>query len=445
MDLNQALSNVAVLGAAGKMGSGIALLLLQEISFLALKNAESYRLNLIDVNEKAFSHLRVYLHDQLLKFAEKNINFLRKAYVQNRNLVSNEDIIQAYLNQTLDLVYFSTELSSARHAHLIFEAIIEDEKIKAQVFKKIKESGNQEGFFLSNTSSIPIHELNHAAELKGSVIGFHFYNPPAVQRLIEIISFPQTSPNLVQLATELAQRLKKIIVYSRDVAGFIGNGHFIREVAFAGHQVTELSKNYSLQESLWMINSVTQDWLIRPMGIFQLMDYVGLDVCRHISHIMHKYLKDEYLSCNLVEEMVRRKILGGQRPNGTQKEGFFLYGKQGPIGIYSFEQDKYIPLPENIEKVLGALPQGHLSWKKLQKEPHKEAVLQSYLDKLYAQQTLGAQLAQAFLNNSYKISKLLVRDQVAQTLADVETVLKHGFYHLYGPLEMKEGQHEKIS
>ncbi|QLH37570.1 MAG: hypothetical protein HWD61_07835 [Parachlamydiaceae bacterium] len=63
--------------------------------------------------------------------------------------------------------------------------------------------------FLSNTSSIPIHELNHAAELKGSVIGFHFYNPPAVQRLIEIISFPQTSPNLVQLATELAQRLKK--------------------------------------------------------------------------------------------------------------------------------------------------------------------------------------------------------------------------------------------
>ncbi|QLH36039.1 MAG: hypothetical protein HWD61_07830 [Parachlamydiaceae bacterium] len=144
-----------------------------------------------------------------------------------------------------------------------------------------------------------------------------------------------------------------------------------------------------------MINSVTQDWLIRPMGIFQLMDYVGLDVCRHISHIMHKYLKDEYLSCNLVEEMVRRKFWA-VNVRTELKRRFFLYGKQGPIGIYSFEQDKYIPLPENIEKVLGALPQGHLSWKKLQKEPHKEAVLQSYLDKLYAQQTLGAQLAQAF-------------------------------------------------
>lgn len=442
MNLDDALSHVAVLGAAGKMGSGIALLLLQEMTRLDLEKTGTIGsggcvLNLIDVNEKAFLPLRNYLRDQLLKYAEKNINLLRHSYAKNEKLISNEDIINDYVNGALDLICFDTEVSAAKHANLVFEAIVEDIEIKSKVFQCIIEHGNKEGFFLSNTSSIPIHLLDEKADLNHRIIGFHFYNPPAVQKLLEIIAPPGTDPDLVKIAQELAKRLKKIVVNSADVAGFIGNGHMIREVAFACEQAVELSKEYSLTEAIYMVNRVTQEWLIRPMGIFQLMDYVGLDVCRHISDIMSTFLKDPSLKSGLVDQMVDRGIFGGQNPDGTQKDGFFSYAKQVPKGIYSMPEEKYIAFADSswvnaADRTLGDLPLEHLSWKTMQKEPHKDDILKIYFENLNAQKTLGSKLAQAFLKNSHSIESKLVKDGIAASPADVDTVLMNGFYHLYG-------------
>ncbi len=441
MLLDEALTHVAVLGSAGKMGSGIAFLLLQEMSRLELEKNDktgtgTYSLNLIDVNATAFPQLRSYLRDQLFKYAEKNINSLRKSYAKNKDLTSNEEIIEAYVLGALDMVYFDTSLDAAKNAHLIFEAIVEDEEIKAKVFREIVKLGNTKGYFLSNTSSIPIHVLDEKAHLNGRIIGFHFYNPPAVQKLLEIIAPAKIQPELSKIASELAKRLKKTIIYSSDVAGFIGNGHLIREVAFACKKVEELSKDYSLFEAIYMVNRVTQEWLIRPMGIFQLMDYVGLDVCRHISQIMDKYLHDPSLKPNLIEEMVSKGILGGQNSNGTQKNGFFAYESHHLKSIYSIEKEKYISFADSdwiikANRALGPFPKGHYSWKALQKEPHKEELLKIYFVNLQAQNTLGDQIAQAFLQNSCAIANELVQNHVAASLNDVSIVLKDGFYHLY--------------
>lgn len=441
MQLDQALTHVAVLGAAGKMGSGIALLLLQEISRLALKKCdtthrESFVLNLIDVNEDAFPTLRTYLRDQLFKYAEKNINFLRQCYAKNKELVSNEEIIDTYVNGAWDLVYFDTGLDAAKNAHLVFEAIIEDIEIKAKVFRTIVEHGNKTGFFLTNTSSIPIHVLNEKANLNNRIIGFHFYNPPAIQKLLEIIVPSNTDPQLIKMVSELAKRLKKTIVNSKDVAGFIGNGHMIREITFACQKVEELSPEYSLTEAIYMVNRVSQDWLLRPMGIFQLIDYVGIDVCQHISGIMRTYLKDLSLKEKLIDQMVKKGILGGQNPDGTQKDGFFSYAKNMIKGIYSLSQEKYIPITDaqfiTLDRTLGELSKGHLSWKAMQREPFREELLKAYIENLCTQQTLGAKLAQAFLQNSRSIANTLTQDGIAASRADVDMVLINGFYHLYG-------------
>ena len=135
---------------------------------------------------------------------------------------------------------------------------------------------------------------------------------------------------------KLAKRLKKIVVHSKDEAGFIGNGHMMREVVFACKKVEELSRDYSLEESIYLINRVTQDWLVRPMGIFQLMDYVGLDVCQHIGHIMRTYLKDPSLKVELIDRIVKNGVLGGQNPDGTQKNGFFSYQSTRYRGFIPF-------------------------------------------------------------------------------------------------------------
>lgn len=449
MDLDQALTHVAVLGAAGKMGRGIALLLLQEMAKLELENqgkvgTGTYVLNLIDVNEASFVPLHSYLRDQLFKYAEKNINRLRKGYEHNKELISNEEIIDAFVNGASSLLFFDTEVDAAKNANLIFEAIIEDIETKAKVFQSIAKKGNTKGFFLSNTSSIPIHILDEKAGLNNRIIGYHFYNPPVVQKLLEIIPPSNANQDLFKIANELAIRLGKQIVISKDVAGFIGNGHMIREIAFACKKVAELTEEYSLPEAIYMVNKVTQDWLIRPMGIFQLIDYVGIEVCRYVSHIMSENLHDSSLKFDLLERMFEKGILGGQNPDNKQKNGFFKYENHILAGIYSLDKSRYIPFADaywilRADHALGELPKGWISWKALQKEIHKEKILEVYFENLFEQHNLGAKIAQDFLKNSHSIVNKLVQDGVASSLGDVDTVLKQGFYHLYGPSEVFKG------
>lgn len=442
MNLDQALTQVAILGAAGKMGRGIALLILQEMAMLELEQlgevgTGTYQLYLIDLNASSFLSLQTILQNHLLKYAEKNINALREGYKSNPLLVSNEEIIEAFVKGAQRQFQFSTEISLANKAYLIFEAVVEDIEMKVQVLQTIARQRNDTGFFLSNTSSIPIHLLNEKASLNHRILGFHFYNPPTVQKLLEMIIPPETNKDLVTIAYALAKRLKKKVVNSKDTAGFIGNGYMIREIIFACQKVDELALLYSLPEAIYMVNRISQDWLLRPMGIFQLIDFVGINVCQQIISIMSTELKDPTLKSILIERMLEKGILGGQNSEGMQKEGFFAYEKHILKGIYSLPKGKYTPFTDatwiiTSNRALGEMPPGHLSWKSVQKESHSEQILKSYLENLDRQETLGAQIARDFLHNSCQIAAKLVNDGIASSFNDVDTVLMNGFYHLYG-------------
>jgi len=104
--------------------------------------------------------------------------------------------------------------------------------------------------------------------------------------LVELIPAKTTKQELVDFAMQYAKNLRKTIVPSNDVAGFIGNGHFMRDALFAFSEVERLSKEMDFVEAVYMINKVSQEYLIRPMGIFQLLDYVGLDVCQYIMSVI---------------------------------------------------------------------------------------------------------------------------------------------------------------
>lgn len=260
------LEDVAVVGAAGKMGRGISLVLLQEIALLKLENpAASFKLYLSDTRLEG---LRPFLKEHLRKFAEKKINLLRRLVAANPKLVSNGEIIDAFLEGAAECYWMGSDLLPAK---VVFEAITEDIEAKVELFKKL-----QCDLILSNTSSIPIHILKERSGKE--VVGFHFYNPPYVQKLVELVS-------PVAEAFEWAKLLGKQVVVSNDVAGFIGNGHFIREINLACDMVKELSKTHGEAQAIYMVNKMTRD-LGRPMGIFELIDYVGFDVCVKIANIM---------------------------------------------------------------------------------------------------------------------------------------------------------------
>lgn len=443
-DLEDALKRVAVIGAAGKMGSGIAALLLQEMARSeAQKNGKvgtgEYVLTLIDANPSALISLRKYLRDQILKYAERNINSLREYYANNPDCVSNEEIIRAFVEGAIDCIQIDEEVSKAKDSKLVFEAILEDVTAKNILFNTLKATSKQRQYYFTNTSSIPISLLNEASQLDNRIIGFHFYNPPIVQKLVEVISPAGIDPKLHSMALELAKRLQKIVVPSKDIAGFIGNGHLVREVMFACKQAKELAKSHgwSLEKAIYLVNRVTQDYLIRPMGIFQLMDYVGLDVCRNVAKIMSTYLPDSTLHDDWLDKMVGAKVIGGQNPDGSQKNGCLKYEGHKIKGIYDIEGKKYQMLADThrddeCDKILGVMPEGHISWKKLQVDPEKDAKIDVYMTELRNNKTFGAQLAQRFIKESQRIGKHLVETGVAEKIDDVDAVLKNGFFHLYG-------------
>lgn len=441
MQLDEAFKKVAVIGAAGKMGNGISALLNQEMARIeaekkGLTGSGHYSLTLIDPNEEALFSLKKYLRQQLIRFAEKNIGRLRKYYSSNPKLISNEEIIDDFIQGSQDTIRFETDLQKAKDSTLIFEAISENIPLKVETMKAIRNHKNQ--YFFSNTSSIPISLLNRLAQLDNRIIGFHFYNPPIVQKLVELIIPTATQSDLKEMASELVNRLGKVSVNSHDISGFIGNGHFLPEVIFACKLARDLKNRYSFswEKSIYILNEITKHYLIRPMGIFQLMDFVGIDICNNIATIMREHvplpeLKDEWL-----EKMCSVGAVGGQYPNGVQKDGCFQYDNTAIKGIYNLEKKRFDSISDlqlECKQLLESIEAP--SWKNLQNDPEKDKKISLYFNHLNKTKTFAGEIALTFFKKSQEIALGLVKRHVADSIQDVNTVLKNGFFHLYGIIE----------
>jgi len=440
MEYSSRLQNVSVLGAAGKMGSGILLLTALEVADQILKpenTGKTFVLNAIDLSPQGLAGLLKYLKTQVLKSAEKKIVTLRKAYSERADLIENSDVIDAYVNDVMSIVRLSGRIESAYDSTLVLEAVSENPALKTKIFRQINENNTNEPWFFTNTSSIPIKELDSSAGLNGRIIGFHFYNPPAVQKLVELISTANNSPHIISFAKTFAANLKKVVVPSNDIAGFIGNGHFMRDGLFGIRQAEELSKRMPFVQAVYTVNRATQDFLMRPMGIFQLIDYVGLDVMQFIMRVMDPQMTGETLHSPLLDELILKGILGGQFSDGSQKDGFFKYAKGKIIGVFDPETESYIALNEfsqNADEVAGKPPVQVRPWKNLVKSADKEVFLRSYFTQLAVEQTLASRLAFDYVLNSKAIGLKLVADGVAASAEDVNTVLLTGFFHAYGPI-----------
>jgi len=405
------------------MGKGISLILLQ---MMAMEEAKAFgtvgkksRLVLADLEDEPLFSLKDYFRPHLIRLAEKSINDLRTFFEDREDLVENGEMIRAFVDGALNSLRPTTDFNSLKRAGLIFEAIVEDEKAKTSVLKQLAAISPQDAVFLTNTSSIPIGRLAEKSGLKGRLVGAHFYNPPPVQKLLEMI-FPEgIDPEAKRAALEIGEKLKKTVVISEDVPGFIGNGHFLREIHLACCLYDKFRKTHSHVESILMVEAITRDFLVRPMGMFQLLDYVGLDVGEKIAEVMDVPFH------GLLKKMIEEGKVGGQNLDGSQKEGFFRYEKGKITATYDLEKGEYV---ERVQAdSTGDLPRSHKPWKEMMRHPE---TLEEYEKALRQSASLGAKEGARFLDQSRAIAKKLVDDGVAQSLKDVHTVLRNGFYHV---------------
>jgi enoyl-CoA hydratase / 3-hydroxyacyl-CoA dehydrogenase len=303
------INQITVLGS-GIMGHGIA-----QITAMA-----GYNVNLRDI-EQSFL-------DKAMDKIKWSINKL----VEKQKITSPE--AENIINRIHPVVDLEQSLKSS---NLVIEAVPEDLNLKKKVYEEIEKFATDDMIFASNTSTLPISEISAFTTRPDKFIGLHFFNPPQLMPLVEIIPGLKTEQQVTDLAINLVNEVKKTpIVCKKDVPGFIVNRIFIPLVHEAAYCLDR--SNASMVE----IDSATKYKMALPMGIFELADYTGMDVIHKATSEMYSRDKKVIFPHPKIQQLYENKELG-------QKTGKGFYQYQGDnyerVQLTEQAAEKFNPIP----------------------------------------------------------------------------------------------------
>ena len=282
------IQKIVVVGA-GTMGHGIA-----EVAALS-----GFKVGIVDVSWDFLNRAKERITDSLNRMHEKG------------QLKEKPDDI-------LSRIEFNVSYEIAKDADFAIEAVPENLELKKKVFKSLDEISPKHAVLATNTSSIPISDIAEATNRKEKVIGMHFFNPPVIMKLVEVIPSKYTAEDVVNLTIDLANKMNKIPVKLKyEIPGFVSNRIFIRLLQEACREVE--SGEGTIEE----VDSAARNKLKLPMGLFELADYVGLDVVVDIWNVLVTRGTLD-VKCSMFKNKVNEKNLGVK----TGK-GFYTYPSPG--------------------------------------------------------------------------------------------------------------------
>ncbi len=284
------MSKIAVLGA-GTMGHGIA-----EVAALA-----GYQVSLYDVEQKFLDSALEKIRWSLTKLEEKGT-------------LSHQRVAETFgrVKPTLKLD------QAVSDADVVIEAVPEDPELKQKIFAQVDKL-NGRAILASNTSTIPISEISSPTRRKESFVGLHFFNPPVLMPLVEIVRGEKTDEATLSVAKELVKKFgKQLILCNKDVPGFIVNrilGPLMNEAAWM------VAKNKTTVEA---IDSCAIFKAGLPMGVFELADYSGIDTIYKASEAMRQREASSIPIAPQFKKLTEQGKLGNK-----SGEGFYKHSGDG--------------------------------------------------------------------------------------------------------------------
>ena len=285
-----AISTFGVVGA-GQMGNGIA----------HVAAASGYHVILQDIGQAPLDKARATI--------EKNLG----------RQVKKERITAEQAAADLERITFTTEVARMDAAQLVVEAATENVDLKFRIFEGLSGAVSPDTILASNTSSISITAIAARTARPDNVIGMHFMNPVPVMKLVEIIRGLATSDATYDTVNAVAEQMGKTTVLSRDIPGFIVNRVLMPYINEAV---------YTLYEGIASVEDIDTAMKLGtnvPMGPLTLADFIGLDTCLAIMHVLHDGMggDSKYRACPLLTKYVEAGWLG--RKSGR---GFYNYGER---------------------------------------------------------------------------------------------------------------------
>lgn len=277
----------------------------------------------------AMAGYEVVIRDIQQSFLDKAMDKIKWSV---NKLVEKKKIDQTEAERILNRIQPIVDIDQAlKNSELVIEAVPEDLNLKKKVYEELDRYTNENVIFASNTSTLPISEISSFTSRPNKTIGLHFFNPPQLMQLVEVIPGKQTKQEIIDIAINFINKVGKTpILCKKDVPGFIVNRIFIPLV----HEAC-----YSLERSdvsLVELDSASKYKMYLPMGIFELADYTGLDVIHKATTEMHSRDKKVIFPHPKIQELYDKKE----------------YGQKTGKGFYQYQGENYerVQLTEELAK-----------------------------------------------------------------------------------------------
>ncbi|MGE2725592.1 3-hydroxybutyryl-CoA dehydrogenase [Mycolicibacterium pulveris] len=252
------------------------------------------------------------INDELVDASKRRLDMSLDAAVRKSKLTQSErDDIRGR-------VRFTDRLEDLADCDLVVEAVVENLKVKTEIFAALGKIVRPDALITSNTSSIPIMQLAAATDRPERVLGLHFFNPAPVMPLVEIIPCQVTSGESLNRATAFAEgQLGKTVVTAKDRAGFIVNALLIPYLLSA---IRMADAGLASAED---IDKAMVGGCNHPMGPLALTDLIGLDTTMAVAESMYAETKEQLYA---PPALLMRKVEAGELGRKSGR-GFFTYSK----------------------------------------------------------------------------------------------------------------------